>query len=219
MGFDDDLTGTSRLQEMNQLLSQSEYGRPISPDDWKAASQDAEQLNAVVADQFSMLDDNPLAQRLAANLVSKRVAHWRLTGERWIDDRFCPSYDDGRQIELTRLYALVHNNLCAYPLANPAQYRQAAEDLLELIDSCQAGITKHCHEADLKPTELVAIKRGEHLCLFKVCVQCLNALGTLSPDSAEYTGPPEWFDDLKVEPPKDLPPNPWASANVDPWSI
>lgn len=230
MSFDDESIDTSRLQEMTQLLSQMEYGRPILPDDWKAAGQDADQLNAVVGEQFSPLDNNLIAQRLAAYLVSKRVAHWRLTGERWIDDRFCPGYDDGNPSDLTRLYALVHNNLCAYPLANPSEYRQVAEYLLEHIECCQASITKDCYEADSKPSELVAIKRGEYLCLFKICVACLEALNKLTPDSDEYTGPLEWHDDREGTPPTDpfTKKNPWSNEYSDyspppdpndPWSI
>lgn len=230
MRFDGESTDTSRMQEFNRLVSQTEHGRPILPDDFAAASLDAEQLNAVVADQFSTLDNNPVAQRLAAYLVSKRIAHWRLSGERWIDDRFCPGYDDGSQSDLTRLYALVHNTLCAYPLASPSEYRLVADDLLEFIDGCQAGITRGCLEADSPPTELLAVKRGEYLCLFKICTSCLEALGTLTPDSTDYTGSPEWFDTREGVPMVDTfttTKNPWSTQFSDykpppdpddPWS-
>lgn len=211
MRFDGESTDTSRMQEFNRLVSQTEHGRPILPDDLAAASSVADQLNAAVADDFSPLDNNLIAQRLAGYLVSKRIALW--PEERWIDDRFCPGYDDGSQSDLTRLYALVHNTLCAYPLASPSEYRLVADDLLEFIDGCQAGITKGCYEADSPPTELIAVKRGEYLCLFKVCVPCLEALGTLTPDSADYTGPPEWFDTREGVPVVDV-----FTTTKNPWS-
>ncbi|MEX3644338.1 hypothetical protein [Mycolicibacterium porcinum] len=211
MRFDDESTDTSRLQEFNRIVSQTKYGRPILPDDYAAAGSVADQLNAVVADEFSPLDNNLIAQRLAGHLVRHRLKMW--PAARWIDDRFCPGYDDGDQSKLTRLYALVHNNLFAYPLASPSDYREVADDLLEYVQCCQAGVAKNCYQADYQPSELLAVKQGEYLCLFKICVPCLEALGALTPDSADYTGPPECFDTREGVPIVDM-----INDGKNPWS-
>ncbi|WP_166906174.1 hypothetical protein [Mycobacterium sp. DL440] len=236
MDYDDYPTDTSRLQEMNQLLSQSEYGRPILPEDWKAASGGADQLNTVVGDQFSPLDDNPIAQRLAGCWVAKHVTHWQVVGERAVDERFCPGYDDSNPDTMSCYYVLLYpGKMCAYPISGPAKWEQVAAQLAPLDATnamCFANITLECRgTADLH----LVVKRGEYLCVFTVCSSCHSQLDTLTPDSPEYTGPPELFDDRTWQPNWDgytyVPMNPWTNKESswappkpqvppddDPWS-
>jgi hypothetical protein len=208
-----------RFKEINRAFA--EKGLPVMwPTDWDAIDAMADELNQVVGDEFSPLDRNPIAQRLASWWVAKHVTNG--DGQRSIDTRFCPEYDDVDPATMSRLYVLAYPRTEVFPLSDPGQYQQVAEQVLPLGDPeamCFANITRDCD--GLNPCEHLAVKRGEYLCVLTICAPCRKAVDTLDVDSDEYVGPAEsWFDDREGKPPDDpsLPKNPWAPDD-DPWSI
>jgi hypothetical protein len=200
------------LQEFNQLLSQSEFGRPILPDDWAESNELADVIAALDGISFPF-DGSEVAQRMAGHLVSKHIGQCHALGERFTDNRWCPDFDESDVALLSRLYVLVYTYPhYAFPLEHARQYRQAAEALLSHVECCQAEIVRDCQRADSPPTKYVAVRRGDHLCLFKICRTCRQALETLRVDSPDYIGPDRWDDDHDPEPEYDMfrPMNPWT---------
>jgi hypothetical protein len=52
-------------------------------------------------------------------------------------------------------------------LRDITQFAEVASEALAHESSCQARITRRC-EPD-RPTEVLPVKRGEHICAFKLC--------------------------------------------------
>jgi hypothetical protein len=207
-----------RFKEVNRAMA--EKGLPVVwPTDWEAAVQQGDELNEVVVQEFSPLDNNPIAQRLASWWVAKHVSNG--DDQRQLDTRFCPEYDDADPATMTRLYVLAYPRMEVFPLSDPGQYKRVAEELLPLNNPdamCFANITRDCD--GLNPCEHLVVKRGEYLCVLTICAPCRQAVDTLDFDSDEYVGPRKsWFDDREGVPPDDpsLPKSPWAPD--DPWSI
>lgn len=207
-----------RFKEVNRALA--ENGLPVVwPTDWEAAVEQGEELNAVVTDTFSPLDNNVIAQRLASWWIGKHVANG--DGERELDTRFCPEYDDADPATMTRLCLLAYPRTEVFPLSDPGQHQQVAEEILPLDNPdamCFANITRDCD--GLNPCTHLVVKRGEYLCVLTICAPCRIAVDTLSVNSPEYVGPQEeWLDDREGKAPDDpaLPKNPWTSD--DPWSL
>ncbi|BCO56984.1 hypothetical protein [Mycobacterium intracellulare] len=217
MSFDDGIADMSRLQEINQLLSQSERGRPILPEDWQAASQAADTVSTLDGLQFPF-DSNWMARRVAADIVRTRQLQWASSGERPVDTRYCPEYDDSRVDMMSRLYVLTPHHSAVFPLSTTSQYKQAAAELLADIKVC-VPIQDICDEM---PRKFVAVRRGDYLCLFKLCRTCRMALEELEDDNdPDYVGPPEWHDDRVWHSPPDyddfdyVPMNPWTTKESE----
>lgn len=198
----------------NLARTQAGVDAAVMPEDWDYANLLAEGMAELDGIEFEF-DSNPIAQRLAADMVRTLTALWsRYHDERPVDTRYCPEYDDANPHTMSRLYVLTHMDRAAHPLRNPSQYRQAASELLKDSGGCYPSVTRKC---DKVPSKFVAVKRGEYLCLFKLCRTCRKALETLAVDSDEYNGPDEWYDDRTASAPDaTLPLNPWAS---DPFEL
>lgn len=232
----DTMHGIREWQDINQMYSQS--GLPaVHRDDWGDITAMADAIEKLDAVSFPF-DNNAVAQRLASCWVSKYVTHWSSIGERTVDNRYCPEYDDSDPATMTRLYVLAYpSGMKAYPLSDPTQWLQVAEDLLPLRlpfrtslttasggQLCFANLTLACSEG---ARGYLAVKRGEYLCLFLICPACLDALHTVELDSDEYKGPRPWTDDRVADPEQyGVNKNPWsdersalAPEDDDPWSL
>jgi hypothetical protein len=222
MSYEDDM-----MRRVN--YANAAAGNPVSmPEEWEAINAMAEAVGEFDGIELP-LDRNEIAQRIAADLVRTCTSMWARRGERTVDTRFCPEYDDSKVETMSRLYALTYADIPAYPLSDPSQYKQVAAELIGDIGGCWPPVTKDC---DKTPLKYVAVKRGDYLCLCKLCVTCRKAMETLTVDSPDYIGPPEWVDDRTWKPdPFELQyKNPWTTQlsdweppkpppDDDPWSL
>ncbi|MGV0618152.1 hypothetical protein ABQE58_24990 [Mycolicibacterium elephantis] len=205
---DDEQFDIDHLHEFNQALARA-GGRAIMPEDWAAAGETAVAMSERDGVEFPW-DNNPIAQRMAAHMFSRHLKAWDAAGERTIDTRWYRDYDDSKPEKMTGLWVLIYDDDDAFPLADVQQYKRVAETLLEHVDDCQAEIFIGCDERPA--VKFLAVKRGEYLCLFRICLPCSKALAKLTVNSPDYTGPPEWVDDRTWQPTWD----PWQTKN--PWT-
>ena len=173
------------FKEINRAFA--ERGLPVMwPTDWEGIDALGDEFNDMVGNEFSPLDDNnPIAQRLASWWVAKHVTNG--DGQRKIDTRFCPEYDDADIATMSRLLRVSVPQPCAVSAyRTPANDKEAAKRILPLDDPhamCFANLTLDCD--GLNPCEHLAVKRGEFLCVLTICAPCLKAVDTLDPDSDE----------------------------------
>jgi hypothetical protein len=192
---DDDET----MQRINQA-NRAAGGIVMMPEEWAANAALADELNR------NMFVELPYDN----NLIAQRMAAWRMSwfmhadGERTVDNRWCPAYDEAGLPPLGQLYALVYSSGNeVIPLQHFEQYKEVAKTLLGDVTQCHARLTVDCFTA-LPATKLLAVKRGDFICLFKMCSSCRKALETLTVDSPEYTGISEhWIDEREPPSPDD----------------
>jgi hypothetical protein len=209
--------------QMNQKLAAS-GGRIVMPEGWADDEQVrklAETMNDAIADEISELDRNPIAQALAAEMVKEHLAHWHEDGNRFALHTKYGDYDESDPTSATRAYLLVTDGassaLCGdsvIPLDNVADWKTVATFAMHGQTGCDALLTTYC-ERDECATEVLAVKRGEYVCAFKACFDCVDAFKTVAFTDECYIGPFPWYDDYSREPQTD---DQHDDDNDDPWS-
>ncbi|WP_431233776.1 hypothetical protein ACQ856_03525 [Mycolicibacterium psychrotolerans] len=181
-------------QRLNQINSQ--VGRPaVMPE--HRATIDA-YTDAIDDDYRHLLthDRDPVAQRIASHMVKARLT--ANVEHRSVFDRWCPSHDESRPETMATLYALVYSNIAyVIPLESAEQISEVAEHLL-LRKQCEARVTRRCR---WRPTEVLAVKRGQYVCVFGICTGCKHHIESGLGFNEDYIGPShDWVDDRKGAP-------------------
>ncbi|MCA4757484.1 hypothetical protein [Mycobacterium avium] len=169
-------------------------GIVFAPGDWR---DDIEPL----ADAFDSFDNraqpslpydnDPVARRIAGHLVKRHVTE--ASRERSVDLRWCPSHDEDLPETMAHVYVLTHASIdFVIPLRKVEQYREVVPKIRR--NTCEAQITRLC-EPDGASTVL-AVTRGEYICLFNCCPACLQHIESRSGFNRDYCGPgDDWIDD------------------------
>lgn len=170
------------------------------PDHWR---DDIEPLTeALDNDDFSRalpFDSDPVARRIAGHMLKEHQKAWDATGRRLVYEGFCPESE-------ATLYVLSYAGTPAYvaALRNIEQLAEVQQDMAGL-PFCDTKVSRHCRRkldglnAEY-PVAFLAIKRGEHVCVFNTCHHCmLHVSSGLGVDHPDYIGPAEdWYDDRQA---------------------
>lgn len=177
-------------------------GLVFMPDQWDQVDALSEAMDDLVSLELSPLDRDPVAMRLASWMIHHHVESWE-EYSREVDTRWHPGYDESDPASMTCPYVLIYGNHCqVVPLQHIAQYKEATPILLRDIRNCQAHITSDCF-TELRARKFLAVKRGEYICIFRICTSCLTHIQHGKGFDNEYMGPQEdWFDD-RQPPPRD----------------
>lgn len=185
-------------QRLNQINSQ--VGAPaVMPEDHAAIAVLAENLNAGVSQELPY-DGDPVARRIAGQMVNEHFKAWEAAGRRNVYEAFCPESE-------ATLYVLSYSGNRAWVTAirGIEQMPDIRHDMRSLWH-CDAVVTRRCGlrvggmTAEY-PVEMLAIKRGDYVCVFTACPQCLEHIHTGAGFNDDYIGPDhDWIDDR--QPPK-----------------
>lgn len=143
-------------------------------------------------------DAEPVARRMAGHMVGKHIAAWGV-GRRWVYEGFCPAPE-------ATLYVLSYagDPTSVTALRDIQQLQDVKADMKGLW-RCNTLITRRCcYKLDgfsaEYPVELLAVKRGEYICVFVACLPCLEHIKSGGGFNDDYIGPDhDWYDDRKVE--------------------
>jgi hypothetical protein len=155
----------------------------------------AEAIENIASLEISELSSHPILAAIAGERVSWYLNACREAGERLIDTRNAPGYDEWDPITATRLYVLTNRTEHLVALEIPYDWKTYVRMALRAQTRCDAHVLHNCYDHQNGPaTEIVACKRGEVLCAFKICDECLDALKWIQFNSREYAGPCRWQD-------------------------
>lgn len=142
---------------------------------------------------------NEMVQMLAADRIRQHQQLCHEYGERLIDPRYAPSYDESDPLTATRLYVLLANYARLVPLEIPYDWKSFLLHSLRADTRCDVHLLDRCYDrqaADAK--RILVFSRADILCAFKICDECLDALSWVRPDHPHYAGPfHQWRDDGK----------------------
>lgn len=191
----------------NQMTGRSNQPLVV---DWSDIDAMAEQISRTDFVRLSDLDRNPVAQKLAAEMMELHVAKWKKLGHTLIDTRLCPDYDESDPATMNRPYALTYGNYALIPLSKIDDWKLVGQQILGDRNGCNAHVTVFCDGRNT--TEVFAVKRGELICVFKSCKACLEHLNNSQALEYNYTGPTEhWYAEAAQV-------NPQRDEDEDPWS-
>lgn len=143
-----------------------------------------------------------MVQMLAAQRVSQYQRSCQEYDDRLIDPRYAPSYDEGDPLTATRVYVLLASYERMVPLEIPYDWKAFLLHSLGEHTKCDVHLLHRCYDhQQAEATQTLVYKRGEYLCAFKICNECLDALSWVRYEHCEYAGPlHHWYDDGKVAP-------------------
>jgi hypothetical protein len=158
----------------------------------------AEAMDSVVGVEINDLSNHPIVSAIAAERFGRYIDTCRERGERLLDTRIAPSYDESDPITATRLYLLTHDSDDLVALQIPPDWKTYARLALRAKTECEAHVVHSCYDHQSEPaTEILAYKRGEFVYVFKICPRCLHALKDINCDDFPYySGPFGWHDDV-----------------------
>lgn len=140
-------------------------------------------------------DNDPVAQRIAGHMVGDHVSRG---DERSVVNQWCPSHDETKPETMARLYLLTYVNInFVVALENLGQVAEVAAKLRD--SRCRARVARFC-QAD-NGTQVLAVMRGEFVCLFSICRTCLQHIESGAGFNENYIGPDhDWIDTRKGAP-------------------
>lgn len=152
-------------------------------------------------------DSDPVARRIAGHMVKEHIKLWDIVKRRVVLKHWCPEHDESRPETVASLYALCYGEIggSAYAMQGMAQLKEVTQELLGEEPECQARVNRRCSRNNA--TKFLAVKRGEYICLFRLCGVCLQHIHSGAGFNDDYIGlDHDWFDDREAEPRDDL----WA---------
>lgn len=167
----------------------------VMPEDW--ARLEAED-NAMCLEL--PYDNDPVARRIAGRMFREHIKAWDAAEGRQVYERWCPETE-------AMLFVMSYSGRPGYVVALRSidQLRDVQQDVSGW--RCDTVVNRHCGLRTggpnaTYPVEFLAIKRGEHICVFTACHHCMlhisSRAGVNHPD---YIGPAEdWLDDRQAEP-------------------
>lgn len=159
-------------QRINQTLSQA--GCPAVLD-WPEIDAMAEAMAATTFfDRISYLDADPEGQALAMETISfyrLYVEFKTLIGETWIGYHAGTQHDWSIPSTMNRTYALMaFDPKILFPLSRTWTWQDAATKYLTRYQVCDVDVSYGCEQDNA--TEVLAIKCGEFVCIYKTCTAC-----------------------------------------------
>lgn len=198
------------MRMVNQIQAKV-GGLVLLPDQWEESAAVAELLADVLCLELPY-DDNAVAKRLASWMIHDHIESWHELANQKMDTRWHPSYDESDPASTICVYALAYgNNFKVVPLQHITQYKDAAPILLRDIRNCQVRFTKDCF-LELPARKFLAVKRGEYICIFRICTSCLAHIQHGKGFDDDYVGPKEdWIDNRQ--------PAPRSTEDDDLWDL
>ncbi|OBF83357.1 hypothetical protein A5791_03420 [Mycobacterium sp. 852002-51163_SCH5372311] len=188
---DDQLYGRSFWHRLNQMYAET-GGTVVLPEDW--ARTEAED-NAICVEL--PYDNDPVARRIASDVMRKHIEACAAPGwRRVVYEGWCPESE-------ATLFALgpCYNSSYVAALRNIEQLREIKKDMKGNW-RCDTLVNRHCgsKSGDVNaeyPVEFLAVKRGDHICVFTACHHCMLHISSgAGVDDPDYIGPAEdWYDD------------------------
>lgn len=175
----------------NQLKDKSNQPLVV---DWLDIDKMAEVMSRLAFASLGELDRNPIAQKLAAEMMDIHTSEWRKLENKPYATRFCPEFDESSPG--TRPYALTYGqDYAIFPLENLEDWASVAALVITSGNvGCSAHITIFCDSGNA--AHAFPVKRGEGVCVFTCCVACWEFLHDPNADDFNYTGPREhWMAD------------------------
>jgi hypothetical protein len=165
------------MREIHQRINQTNAEAGVSivmPGDWSEIDAMAVTMADNAFGRISDLDSNVDAQAL----VRETISHYRLSvefptvaGETLIAYHEGTQYDSNQQRSMNRLYGLLaFDPRALVPLSSGYTWEDAARQYLSRETKCDVAVSVGCESASA--TEILAIKSGEFVCLYKACSAC-----------------------------------------------
>ena len=173
---------------INQTLAKAGV-RVVMPEEWANVDAISQPLNRTVGQSFPHAlpirsDLHRLDQAFAARLIERHHEIWSIDGRMRIDELFC-SYG-----EATAFVYLDDGSYYVLPIVDPSDWKNVANARLSNWLTCNVRVNPKCLKNE--PTEFVPVKRGENICVLKVCAPCVKTFT----DSSEQFLQPWVFDYL-----------------------
>lgn len=171
---------------MNQAIVQA-GGIAVLPEDWADIAAVAGAIDQETCQLNGEFDNNPIAQALAGEMVSKAMGFqapdpWAIPdglsasaaqaacaesvstpwGEKLTlqyDTRWCPGFDEADPNTMNRYYALAYGSTTLYPLEDWPQWEQVADTVFP-FPTCSVHLVHDCYrrlDSDTKPKAVETI--------------------------------------------------------------
>lgn len=145
-------------------------------------------------------DRDPVARRIAAHVIKRHIEACDQPGwGRTVYEGWCPESEATLYV-LGRCYAASY----VVALRNIDQLREIKRDM-QGNWRCDTIVNRHCGMrtggmSATYPVEFLAVKRGEHVCVFTACHYCLFHISFgAGVDDPDYIGPAEdWYDEREA---------------------
>lgn len=158
---------------INQTLAKS-GGPVVMPPDWAEIDATATVMANNLFARFSKLDNNPDAQELARETITSyrlSVDLPTVAGETLTAYHEGPQYDPANQFSMNRLYAILAvDSRALIPLSVTYTWQDVASQYLTRETHCDVAVSYGCEPTNA--TEVMVIKSGEFVCLYKACTAC-----------------------------------------------
>jgi hypothetical protein len=197
----------------NEHMADTNEGKIYDREFWQHMNQDhalaglppvmpADQPAAEAMDDAMCLelpyDNEAVARRITGHLVKDFLNAWDAVGARQVDTSWCPE-DQAGLFALSRAYGR------ALALRDITQLDTLRTDMAGLW-RCDVKINRNCGlvvggaNADY-PVQFLAIKRGQYVCAFTACVDCMEHIASgAGVNHLDYMGPKDdWTDDRKPD--------------------
>lgn len=223
--YEDEMYDREEWQSINRMYAAAGV-RVVMPDEQEAINAMAAEMDEALRVPETGLDNNPLAQAAAAEVVRNALRppdedefaglHLDIP-EPLLDTRWHPDYQDGGTCLRAYVYHRLAGRFAWVPLQRYEQWEEVAETYRDAALRCQVHNVRGCEYYTNEPmTESLrsyVVARGETLVILFMCSKCRHRMDDPSWTANEYVGrgPLPWYDDgPDSESEAGDPDDPWA---------